>query len=335
MRFPAVLVTGAAGFIGAALADALMEQGHSVIGIDDLNDYYSVQLKRDRLTRLIERHKDRFTFLELDFADAAALEAALAPQAFDAIVHLGAQAGVRYSLENPLAYVRSNLTGHVNMLELARARQIAHFVYASSSSVYGGNEKLPFAVEDRTDHPVSLYAATKRADELMSETYAHLFRIPQTGLRFFTVYGPWGRPDMALWRFTQRLLDGRPIEVYNQGAMQRDFTYIDDIIAGVIACLQRPPADDGASKPGGSTKPHALYNIGNNRPEPLMRLIEVLEQACGRKAELLLLPMQPGDVPATYADITDIARDTGYAPSTPIEVGVPRFVDWYRAYTGV
>jgi len=334
MRFPAVLVTGAAGFIGAALADALMEQGHSVIGIDDLNDYYSVQLKRDRLTRLFERHKDRFTFLELDFADAAALEAALAPHVFDAIAHLGAQAGVRYSLENPLAYVRSNLTGHVNMLELARARHIAHFVYASSSSVYGGNEKLPFAVEDRTDHPVSLYAATKRADELMSETYAHLFRIPQTGLRFFTVYGPWGRPDMALWRFTQRLLDGRPIEVYNQGAMQRDFTYIDDIIAGVIACLQRPPADDGASKPGGSTKPHALYNIGNNRPEPLMRLIEVLEQACGRKAELLLLPMQPGDVPATYADITDIARDTGYAPRTPIEVGVPLFVDWYRAYTG-
>lgn len=333
-RFPAVLVTGAAGFIGAALADALMARGDTVIGIDNLNDYYSVQLKRDRLRQLAERHGDRFTFLELDFADTAALEAMLADHAFDAIVHLGAQAGVRYSLQNPHAYVRSNLAGHVNMLQLGRARGTPHLVYASSSSVYGGNEKLPFAVEDRTDHPVSLYAATKRADELMSETYAHLFRLPQTGLRFFTVYGPWGRPDMALWNFTEKVLAGKPIPVFNNGQMHRDFTYIDDIVAGVVACLDRPPADDGAAKPGGSTKPHAVYNIGNNRSEKLLRMIEVLEDACGRKAELEMLPMQPGDVTATYADITAIARDTGYAPTTPIEVGVPRFVQWYRNYTG-
>jgi UDP-glucuronate 4-epimerase len=333
-RFPKVLVTGAAGFIGAALSDALMARGQSVIGIDNLNDYYAVQLKRDRLRYLTDRHDDRFSFLELDFADMAALEEALGGRDFDAIVHLGAQAGVRYSLQNPHAYVRSNLAGHVNMLELGRARSIPHLVYASSSSVYGGNEKLPFAVEDRTDHPVSLYAATKRADELMSETYAHLFRLPQTGLRFFTVYGPWGRPDMALWNFTERLLAGRPVEVFNNGQMQRDFTYIDDIVAGVIACLDRPPADDGAAKPGGSTKPHAVYNIGNNRSEKLMRMIEVLEEACGRKAELVMLPMQPGDVPATYADISAISRDTGYAPTTSIEVGVPRFVEWYRGYTG-
>jgi len=333
-RFPAVLVTGAAGFIGAALSDQLMARGQPVIGIDNLNDYYPVQLKRDRLAQLDKRFGDMFTFLELDFADNAALDQALAGREFDAIVHLGAQAGVRYSLENPHAYVRSNLAGHVNMLELSRTRQTPHLVYASSSSVYGGNEKLPFAVEDRTDHPVSLYAATKRADELMSETYAHLFRLPQTGLRFFTVYGPWGRPDMALWMFTEKVLAGKPISVFNNGQMQRDFTYIDDIVAGVIACLDRPPVDDGAAKPGGSTKPHAVYNIGNNRSEKLMRMIEVLEQACERKAELQMLPMQPGDVPATYADISAIARDTGYAPTTPIDVGVPRFVEWYRAYTG-
>ena len=331
---PAILVTGAAGFIGAALADALMARGQPVIGIDNLNDYYPVSLKHARLERLARRHGNQFVFHALDFSDMAALDAALAPHRFGAIVHLGAQAGVRYSLDNPQAYVASNLAGHVNMLELARARGVAHMVYASSSSVYGGNAKLPFAVEDRTDHPVSLYAATKRADELMSETYAHLFRIPLTGLRFFTVYGPWGRPDMALWKFTERVLSGRPIEVYNHGEMQRDFTYIDDIVAGVLACLDRPPADDGAAKPGGSVKPHALYNIGNNRSEHLMRLIAVLEEACGRKAELTMLPMQPGDVPATYADISAIARDTGYAPTTPIEVGVPRFVEWYRDYTG-
>jgi UDP-glucuronate 4-epimerase len=333
-NYPSVVVTGAAGFIGAAVAEALMERGQSVIGIDSMNDYYQVSLKEARRDRVQERFGDRFTFLHLDFADMAALEAALAPHRFQAIVHLGAQPGVRYSLENPQAYVASNLAGHVNMLEIARARQVAHMVYASSSSVYGGNEKLPFAVEDRADHPVSLYAATKKADELMSETYAHLFRIPLTGLRFFTVYGPWGRPDMAMWKFTERLVNDRPIDVYNHGEMHRDFTYIDDIVGGILACLDRPPVDDGQEKAGGSLKPHALYNIGNNRSEHLMRLIAVLEDACGVKAELNLLPMQPGDVHATYADITALTRDTGYVPSTPIESGVPRFVEWYRAYAG-
>lgn len=330
-----VLVTGAAGFIGAAVAEALMARGRPVIGIDNLNDYYPVSLKQARLDRLAERHGNLFHFRHLDFSNAAALTETLEPFRFGEIVHLGAQAGVRYSLENPQAYVASNLSGHVNMLELARAREVGHMVYASSSSVYGGNTKLPFSVEDRADHPISLYAATKKADELMSETYAHLFRIPLTGLRFFTVYGPWGRPDMAMWKFAERILTDRPIDVYNHGEMQRDFTYIDDIVAGVLACLDRPPADDGEEKAGGSVKPHALYNIGNNRSEQLLRLIEVLEDACGRKAQRNLLPMQPGDVPATYADITALTRDTGYAPTTPIEVGVPRFVDWFRSYTAL
>lgn len=327
-----VLVTGAAGFIGAAVAEALMARGQQVIGIDNMNDYYQVSLKKARLEHLGQRFNNLFRFEEVDFSDTARLTQALASSQFGAIVHLGAQAGVRYSLENPHAYVASNLAGHVNMLEVARARGVAHMVYASSSSVYGGNAKLPFAVEDRADHPVSLYAATKKADELMSETYAHLFRIPLTGLRFFTVYGPWGRPDMAMWKFAERILSDRPIDVYNHGEMYRDFTYIDDIVGGILACLDRPPQDDGEEKAGGSVKPHALYNIGNNRSEHLMRLIEVLEEACGRKAQPNLLPMQPGDVPATYADITALTRDTGYAPSTPIEVGVPRFVDWFRAY---
>jgi UDP-glucuronate 4-epimerase len=330
-----ILVTGAAGFIGAAVAEALMARGQPVIGIDDLNAYYPVSLKQARLDRLAVAHGNLFHFRRVDFSDAAALTAALAPFELGAIVHLGAQAGVRYSLENPQAYVASNLAGHVNVLELARARQVGHMVYASSSSVYGGNAKLPFAVEDRADHPVSLYAATKKADELMSETYAHLFRIPLTGLRFFTVYGPWGRPDMAMWKFAERILTDRPIDVYNHGEMSRDFTYIDDIVAGVLACLDRPPADDGTSKAGGSVKPHALYNIGNNRSEHLMRLIAVLEDALGRKAQANLLPMQPGDVPATYADITALTRDTGYAPRTTIEVGVPRFAAWFRDYTGL
>ncbi|MBT0667202.1 GDP-mannose 4,6-dehydratase [Novosphingobium profundi] len=330
-----VLVTGVAGFIGSAVAEALMARGQAVVGIDNLNDYYPVSLKRDRLDRLSRQYGAAFRFLELDFAHEEPLERSLAEFDFEEIVHLGAQAGVRYSLENPRAYVASNLAGHVNLLEIARARGVRHMVYASSSSVYGGNTKLPFAVEDRADHPVSLYAATKRADELMSETYAHLFRIPLTGLRFFTVYGPWGRPDMALWKFVERMFAGRAIDVYNHGQMQRDFTYIDDIVGGVLACLDRPPADDGAFKAGGSVKPHALYNIGNNRSEELMRLIAVLEEACGIKAKLNMLPMQPGDVPATYADISALTRDTGYAPSTPIEIGVPRFVDWFRAYHAI
>ncbi|MCJ2180543.1 NAD-dependent epimerase/dehydratase family protein [Novosphingobium album (ex Hu et al. 2023)] len=330
-----VLVTGAAGFIGATVSEALMARGQPVIGIDSMNDYYAVSLKQARLDRLTARFGDLFHFHKADFSDLAALTDALGESEFGTIIHLGAQAGVRYSLENPQAYVSANLAGHVNILEMARARSVAHMVYASSSSVYGGNTKLPFAIEDRTDHPVSLYAATKRADELMSETYAHLFRIPLTGLRFFTVYGPWGRPDMAMWKFAERILSDRPIDVYNHGEMHRDFTYIDDIVDGVVACLDRPPFDDGKEKAGGSVKPHALYNIGNNKSEHLMRLIELLEQACGRKARLNLLPMQPGDVPATYADITALTRDTGYTPSTPIDVGVPRFVNWFRAYHAI
>ncbi len=330
-----VLVTGAAGFIGFALAQRLLARGDVVIGVDSLNDYYQVSLKQDRVAALVAAGGNRFAFHHLDFADMAALDRALEGSEIDRIVHLGAQAGVRYSIENPHAYVSSNLAGHVNLLELARHRAVEHMVYASSSSVYGGNAKLPFAVEDRVDHPVSLYAATKRADELMSETYAHLFRLPLTGLRFFTVYGPWGRPDMMMWNFTRRILAGEPIPVFNHGDMYRDFTYIDDIIAGVVACLDSPPANDGAEKAGGSVKPHALYNIGNNRSEPLMKVIGLLEEACGKKAEMELLPMQPGDVHKTYADITAISRDLGYAPTTSIEAGVPAFVEWYRGYHGV
>lgn len=327
-----ILVTGAAGFIGMHLADRLMAQGHAVVGIDNLNDYYPVSLKQARLDALRAAHGRLFTFHQLDFADMDAVRSALHDQTIESIVHLGAQAGVRYSLINPHAYVRSNLAGHVNMLELARERRVRHLVYASSSSVYGGNDSLPFQVEDRTDHPVSLYAATKRADELMSETYAHLFRIPMTGLRFFTVYGPWGRPDMAMWIFTSKILAGEPIPVFNHGRMQRDFTYIDDIVAGITGCLDHPPADDGATKAGGSRAPHRLYNIGNHRPEELMHLITVLEDAIGRKAQVDFQPMQPGDVAATFADISAIAQDIGFAPRTAIEVGVPRFVQWYRDY---
>ena len=330
-----VLVTGAAGFIGFHLIRALTARGDSVVGIDNLNDYYAVSLKQDRLAALAQEAGDRFAFHRVDFADMAALSAALAGEKIDRVVHLGAQAGVRYSIENPHAYVQSNLVGHVNLLEFARHRQLDHLVYASSSSVYGGNAKLPFAVEDRSDHPVSLYAATKRADELISESYAHLYRLPQTGLRFFTVYGPWGRPDMMLWIFTQKILAGEPIPVFNQGEMWRDFTHIDDIIAGVVASLDNPPPDDGLEKAGGSVNPHRLYNIGNSRSEHLMEVVGLLEAACGRKAVIDFQPMQPGDVPATYADIAAISRDLGYAPTTSIETGVPNFVQWYRSYHGV
>ena len=329
-----VLVTGAAGFIGAELAHRLLARGDTVIGIDDLDAYYSVKLKEGRRDRLAAAGGERFTFLRQDFADMAGLEAALQGREFERIVHLGAQAGVRYSLVNPHAYARANLVGHLNLLELARARGVAHMVYASSSSVYGGNTKLPFAVEDRVDHPLSLYAATKKADELMSETYAHLYRLPLTGLRFFTVYGPWGRPDMMMWIFTQKILAGEPIPVFNHGEMYRDFTYIDDIIDGVVACLDSAPADDGREKAGGGVKPHALYNIGNHRSEHLMKVIGLIEEACGRKAEMEMLPMQPGDVERTFADIEAMRRDFGYAPKTVIEEGVPRFVRWYRDYHG-
>jgi UDP-glucuronate 4-epimerase len=326
----ATLVTGAAGFIGYHVARALLERGERVVGIDNLNPYYDPRLKQDRLAELGKIAADRFRFEQVDFADADALESRLADAEFDRIVHLGAQAGVRYSLENPRAYVSANLMGHLNLLELARSRRTRHFVYASSSSVYGGNTSLPFRVEDRVDHPVSLYAATKRADELISETYAHLFRLPMTGLRFFTVYGPWGRPDMAMWIFTRRILAGEPVTLFNHGRMRRDFTYVDDIVAGLIACHDRPPADDGAEKPGGSHSPHAIYNIGNNRPEDLMRMVALLEAACGRAARIELQPMQPGDVPETFADIGPIQADHGFRPSTPIEAGIPLFVDWFR-----
>jgi UDP-glucuronate 4-epimerase len=330
-----VLVTGAAGFIGFHVADRLLARGETVVGIDNVNDYYSVQLKRDRIAELQRRHGDVFGFREVDFADERALDGAVEGLDFDRIAHLGAQAGVRYSLENPRAYVRANLLGHLNLLELARQRETGHLVYASSSSVYGGNDTLPFRVEDRVDHPLSLYAATKKADELMSETYAHLYRIPQTGLRFFTVYGPWGRPDMAMWLFTQAILAGRPIEVFGEGNMRRDFTYIDDIVTGVVAALDNAPADDGTEKAGGSSNPHRLYNIGNHRSEELMRMIGLIEQACGRTAEKRLLEMQPGDVRDTYADISAIQRDLGFSPTTAIDEGVPRFVSWYRDYHGL
>jgi UDP-glucuronate 4-epimerase len=329
----AILVTGAAGFIGAALSRSLLERGEAVIGIDNFNDYYDPALKHARVATL-SGFGDRFTMIEADVGDTAALETALTGHRFDRIVHLGAQAGVRYSLVNPHAYVHSNLAGHLNLLELARHRTVRHMVYASSSSVYGGNDSFPFRVEDRVDHPVSLYVATKKSNELMSESYAHLYRIPLTGLRFFTVYGPWGRPDMAAWIFTRKILAGEPIPVFNRGEMRRDFTYIDDIISGVVAVLDHPPADDGKPKAGGSVKPHALYNIGNNRSEQLTDMIDILEQACGRPAIRDLQPMQPGDVVATAADIGAIERDLGFSPTTSIDVGLPRFVDWYRGYNG-
>src|SRR5215210_1789891 len=331
----AILVTGAAGFIGAATARALLERGDEVVGIDNVNDYYDPALKRARLNELSSRFDNRFRFEQVDFADADALKRAAGGADFDRIVHLGAQAGVRYSIENPLAYVCSNLVGHANMLELARQRRSSHFVYASSSSVYGGNKNLPFRVEDRVDHPLSLYAATKKADELLSESYASLYRLPATGLRFFTVYGPWGRPDMAMWIFTKALFAGEPLPLYNGGEMRRDFTYIDDIVRGVIACLDSPPEDDGTTKAGGSGAPHALYNIGNSRSEDLMRVVELLEQATGKKALLDPQPMQLGDVKETFADISAIERDLGFEPATSIEEGVPRFVSWYREYHGL
>ena len=327
-----VLVTGSAGFIGAATARALLERGQQVVGVDNLNDYYDPTLKRARLENLGRQFDNRFRFEQLDFSDADALSRLADKQDLEGIVHLGAQAGVRYSIENPQAYVQSNLVGHCNMLELARQRQPRHMVYASSSSVYGGNKSLPFRVEDRVDHPLSLYAATKKADELLSESYSSLYRVPLTGLRFFTVYGPWGRPDMAMWIFTKALFAGEPLPLYNRGEMRRDFTYIDDIVSGIIACLESPPADDGTVKAGGSVSPHAVYNIGNSQSEDLMRVVELLEKATGLKALIHPQPMQPGDVKETFADISAIERDHGFRPTTSIDEGVPKFVAWYRDY---
>ena len=320
-----ILVTGAAGFIGFHVSDALLGRGETVLGVDNLNDYYDVKLKEARLARLSE-HKE-FTFERLDISDRSGVADLIRKRPdIDRIVHLAAQAGVRYSLVNPYAYVESNLVGHLNVLELARGiRDFKHLVYASSSSVYGGNTKLPFSVEDKVDRPVSLYAATKAADELMSHAYSHLYGIPQTGLRFFTVYGPWGRPDMAYYDFTRAIFAGEAIKVFNNGDMKRDFTWIGDVIAGVIAALDHPPAkDDGA--------PCRLYNIGNHRAENLLDFIAAIEAACERKATIAFAPMQPGDVKETYADITAIERDLGFKPTTPISEGIPRFVRWYRDY---
>jgi UDP-glucuronate 4-epimerase len=331
----ATLVTGAAGFIGYHVARRLLARDETVIGLDSVNAYYDPRLKEDRLAELGKVGSGRFSFHRLDFSEHRPLEKAIEPLEFDRIIHLGAQAGVRYSIDNPRAYISSNLVGHLNLLEIARHRGIDHFVYASSSSVYGGNERLPFRVEDRVDHPLSLYAATKKADELMSETYAHLYRLPCTGLRFFTVYGPWGRPDMAMWIFTRKILAGEPIAVFNHGRMRRDFTYIDDIVTGVVASHDNPPPDDGSEKAGGSFAPHRIYNIGNHRSEDLMRMVELIEEACGRKAQVELQPLQPGDVAETFADISAIQADLGFSPTTAIDVGVPRFVEWYKTYHAI
>lgn len=322
-----VLLTGAAGFVGYHVAGALLDQGVSVTGVDDLNAYYPVELKKDRLRLLGAR--EGFDFQRVDIADHQAMRSLAAAASADVVLHLAAQAGVRYSLENPFAYAQANLVGHLSMLELVRhAPQRPRLVYASSSSVYGANSKAPFSEGDRVDAPVSLYAATKRSDELMSEAYSRLYGMEQVGLRFFTVYGPWGRPDMAYWSFTRDILEGRPIRVFNNGDLQRDFTWIDDIVEGVVSVVTKAPAS-------GSVEKHRIYNIGNNRPERLLRFIEIVEQAAGRKAEKIFEPMQPGDVHTTYANIDALARDYGFAPRTSLEEGIPRFVEWYRGYTGL
>lgn len=314
---------------------ALLARGDQVIGIDNLNDYYSPQLKLDRLAQL--SGKNSFSFQQLALEDRHGMEQLFQQQQFDSVIHLAAQAGVRYSLSNPHAYADSNLTGFVNILEACRHHRVAHLTYASSSSVYGANRKSPFSVEDRVDHPVSLYAATKKANELMAHTYSHLFGLPTTGLRFFTVYGPWGRPDMAIWLFTEAILAGRSIDVFNHGRMQRDFTYIDDIVEGVVRTNDLIPqaADPQTLANAGTAAPWRVYNIGNNQPVQLLRLIETLEQAIGRTAEKRFLPMQPGDVESTCADIQALQAATGFRPDTPIETGVRRFVDWYRDYHGI
>lgn len=332
-----VLVTGAAGFIGSHASERLLARGDTVVGLDNLNDYYDVNLKLARVERL-RKHK-AFSFVKLDLADRAEIPALFAREKFDRVVHLGAQAGVRYSLENPLAYVDSNVVGTANILEGCRHNGVQHLVYASTSSVYGANTKMPFSVHQNVDHPLSFYAATKKATELMSHTYSSLYGLPTTGLRFFTVYGPWGRPDMALFLFTKNILAGKPIDVFNHGHHRRDFTYVEDIVSGIVGALDHAPAGDpnwngDAPDPATSKAPYRLYNIGNNRPVELMRYIELLEECLGKKAEKNLLPLQVGDVPATWADIDDLARDVGYAPTTPVEVGIQRFVAWYREYYG-
>jgi len=333
-----VLITGAAGFIGSTLAHRLLDRGDEVLGYDNLNDYYDVRLKQARLDRLTPRAG--FSFVKASLEDREALDAAFDAFKPQRVVNLAAQAGVRYSLENPRAYIDANIVGFLNVLEACRHKGVEHLVYASSSSVYGSNRKLPFAVEDSVDHPVSLYAASKKANELMAHTYSHLFRLPTTGLRFFTVYGPWGRPDMALFLFTKKILAGEPIDVFNFGKHTRDFTYIDDIVEGVIRTLDRVPGPDAtfdplAPTPATSAAPYRVYNIGNHTPVQLSRYIELIEEATGKKAIKNLLPLQPGDVPDTEAEVSALMRDTGYAPETPVEVGVKRFVEWYRGHYGV
>ena len=332
------LVTGVAGFIGFHLSRRLLNNGHRVIGVDCLSDYYDVTLKQARLD-LLQKSGD-FSFEKLDLADRAAVERLFADSQFDTVIHLAAQAGVRYSLENPHSYLDCNLTAFLNMLEGCRHQQTPHLVYASSSSVYGSNTQMPFSIHDSVDHPISLYAATKKANELMAHSYSHLYRLPTTGLRFFTVYGPWGRPDMALFKFTKAILAGEPIDIYNHGKMRRDFTYIDDIVEGIVRVAARIPETNpdwsgDHPDPGTSMAPWAVYNIGNNQPVELLHMIEVLEDCLGQKAKRNLLPMQPGDVPATCADIDALMEDVGFAPSTSIETGVSRFVEWYRSYYDV
>jgi UDP-glucuronate 4-epimerase len=333
-----ILVTGAAGFIGSKLSERLLERGDEVLGFDNVNDYYDPRLKEARLARLLPRKG--FTFERASLEDRDAVDRVFGEFRPERVVNLAAQAGVRYSLENPRAYIDANIVGFLHILEACRHNGVEHLVYASSSSVYGANRKLPFAVEDSVDHPVSLYAASKKSNELMAHTYSHLFGLPTTGLRFFTVYGPWGRPDMALFLFTRNILAGKPIDVFNHGKHTRDFTFIDDIVEGVIRTLDRVPGPDPDfdplhPTPASSRAPYRVYNIGNHRPVELMRYIEVLESALGKKAELNLLPLQPGDVPDTCADVVALQRDTGYTPETPIETGISRFVEWYRGFYNV
>jgi UDP-glucuronate 4-epimerase len=332
-----ILLTGAAGFIGYHVAERLLERGEAVLGLDNLNEYYDVSLKEARLARLQQR--PGFTFVRLDVADRDGMARLFGAARPDRVIHLAAQAGVRYSLANPHAYVDSNLAGFVNVLEGCRHGGASHLVYASSSSVYGGNAAMPFSEHDNIDHPISLYAATKKANELMAHTYSHLFRLPTTGLRFFTVYGPWGRPDMALFLFTRAILEGRPIDVFNNGNMVRDFTYIDDIVEGVVRVMDKPAQPDssfdpGRPDPGTSNAPYRVFNIGNSRPTPLGEYIAALEEALGRTAARNYLPMQPGDVPATSADTRELDAWVGFKPATPVREGVGRFVEWYRAFYG-
>ena len=330
-----VLLTGAAGFIGMTTILRLLARGDEVVGLDNLNDYYDVQLKLDRLARLTPQA--RFRFVKIDVADRAAMAGLFATERFDRVIHLAAQAGVRYSLQNPHAYIDSNIVGFMNVLEGCRHSRVQHLVYASSSSIYGGNTHMPFSEHDSVDHPVSMYAATKKANELMAHTYSHLFGLPTTGLRFFTVYGPWGRPDMALFLFTKAILEGRPIDVFNHGKMQRDFTYVDDIVEGVIRVLDRPAEPNPAyvsdtPDPGTSNAPYRVFNIGNHNPVQLLDYIGCVEQALGLKAQMNMLPLQDGDVPATYADVDALRDWVGFTPATDIRQGVQRFVDWYRGY---